>query len=131
MHSSRLLFLILTVLTLMPSAHVLAEERPVGQFMTGNSLWELCSADEDDEIGAIYVGRCNGYIIGVVDAAKVIPELEGAKSSICTPIGLTQGQAQDVVKLYVKNNPDKRHWAASFLVVMALKSSWACKNENN
>ena len=44
------------------------------------------------------------------------------------PRNITAGQAQDVVKRYLENNPEKRHFSADSLVINAVAQVWPCAN---
>jgi hypothetical protein len=65
-------------------------------------------------------GACEGYIIGAVDSTirmYCIPKGES---------GVQNGQAIDIVKLYLRNHPEKRHLLGSDLVAIAMKDKFPC-----
>ena len=64
-------------------------------------------------------GHSMGYIMGLLDAYSNI--------FICPPSELTGGQAQDIVKNYLVQNPATRHQGASGLVYSALVEFFPCK----
>jgi Rap1a immunity proteins len=87
-------------------------------FRDGNKLFEDCKYT-DTNSNTFPAGTCAGYIVGAVDAL-----LE--TGAFCVPDGVEAGQVIDVVKLYLAQHPEKRHLAASDLVVDALKEKFPC-----
>ena len=87
------------------------------QFYDGNDLKRTCDRGSD---------FCNGYIIGAVDDLVMQQQVDGAKKYYCIPAGSETTQVVDIVKRYLTNNPEKRHWPASFLVTNALSETYSC-----
>ena len=82
------------------------------QFNKGNSLKESCQSTN------LYSDAfCLGYVIGVAD---------NNAASICTPVGVTQGQVRDIVKKYLSDNPAQLHRDADILVLNALQQAFPC-----
>lgn len=93
---------------------------------TGNELAMWCREDGN---GTFHSGLCSGYISGVIEwqatlKASGMHSLEG----FCFPDRVTNGQTVDVVKKYLKDNPDKTHWGASALTFNALVGAFPCAN---
>ena len=85
-------------------------------FYDGNALFADC--DKGDEYNTLEWRLCSGYITGVAEA------LPG--QVFCLPATASVGQIRDTVKLWLKDHPEKRHLAASSLVVNALKEKFPC-----
>lgn len=64
-----------------------------------------------------------GYIQGVVDAHNSL--------FFCAPVGITAGQARDVVKNHLEANPQIRHLPAEQIIRDRLKQIWPCPNRNS
>jgi hypothetical protein len=84
-------------------------------FENGNSLYGHCQKPRISVFGAL----CGGYVSGVLDA------LENLGAS-CVPGEATREQVTDVVTLYLRDHPEKRHLSASELVTAALKEKFPC-----
>ncbi|WP_425475910.1 Rap1a/Tai family immunity protein [Mesorhizobium yinganensis] len=84
-------------------------------FTDGNELNEDCSGGTK---GSFRSGACIGYVAGVVDADEGIGN--------CLPYGPKMGQIRDVVKQYLQDHPESRHYNASSLVVIAVREAF-CK----
>ena len=85
---------------------------------TGNEVFEKCTADEDRYFDG---GFCAGYIIGVVD--------ERIESAFCPPKDVTNGQFYDVAVMWLRDNPQVRHFKASSLIRTALAKAWPCPGD--
>lgn len=83
----------------------------------GNSLYANCTSGQFADIVA-----CNRYIVGVVDGILVVSPRE--KPPFVIPQGVTGQQLNDVVIAYLKDNPDKRHWEAQYLVWNAIHAAF-------
>ena len=83
--------------------------------LNGSGLLEYCSGPES----GFGHGVCGGYVTGVHD-------LQG-KPLFCTPLDVTNGQLQLVVKKWLQEHPEKLHYTASGLVVEAFKEAFPCK----
>ena len=82
-------------------------------FMSGNELHQYMNSDSitKNSIGL-------GYIEGVVDT----------KFPNCFLKGVTLGQLEDSVKLFLQNNPEIRQYTASGLVEKVVREKYGCKN---
>ncbi len=83
------------------------------EFYSGNALLRLMSGQQVEQDIA------TGYVAGVADAhAGII---------WCGPPQVSVGQIRDVVKKYLEQYPEKRHFAADSNVAVALRTVWPCK----
>jgi hypothetical protein len=85
------------------------------EFFTGNQLHEFCNGGPTERNPSL----CFGYIIGVAGAVD-------GKSFFCFSAGVKARQVEDVVKNFLKDHAEKRHDAASSLVITALKEKFPC-----
>jgi hypothetical protein len=84
------------------------------QFMSGNEL-----LDRLNDPGTAKPMVALGYVMGVLDAHY--------NTEICPPEQVQIGQASDVIKQWLQNNPDKRHLPAAIIVRVILRQTWPCK----
>lgn len=86
----------------------------IGTYFNGNQFLEASESLK------------NGYVMGVVDAHAILsPVLK--QSVFCEPNSATAGQLTAVVMKYLNNNPEKRHLAASRIVMVSLLEAFPCK----
>lgn len=85
----------------------------------GNSLKQKCGG------AGITEGVCIGYIEGIADVLSSGTAVNGFRG--CFPNDLMTGQAYDVVKTWLAQNPEKLHYSAPGLVAAALASAFPCK----
>lgn len=83
------------------------------EFYTGNDLLRMMRGNNAEQAAAF------GYVVGVSDALH--------KITLCVPNGVTVGQVNDVVLLWLDRNPQSRHFSADSMVVAALSPIWGCK----
>ena len=91
-------------------------------YMSGNELFgQFVHADPMVRRAAME------YVVAVIDSKHY---LEGAgilpAGVICVPMGVTIGQAGDVVKKYLEDHPERRHYAAASTVFAALTIAFPC-----
>jgi hypothetical protein len=92
-----------------------------GFIADGNELLENLNGNTSDQWYA------TGYISGTVDEAMSAKK-PGVKSNWCFALPrVTNKQTADVVRLWLKKNPSKRHYNAPGLVSAALAESYPCK----
>jgi hypothetical protein len=95
------------------SAHAFASN----SFYTGNQLYERLTTNRE---------FAKGYIIGVVDTMDEHRHPDyGFK--FCLPRNTALGQTVDVVEIFLRNAPQKRHMSADSLVMSALHEAFPCK----
>jgi hypothetical protein len=93
----------------------------VSSRLTGNELFDICKFGQEDSRG----GLCAGYIMGVIDG--MLNEIDDAKSmgsnippEFCIDVNATNEQTVDIVKKFLVDHPDFRHFSAASLVTLAL-----------
>lgn len=67
---------------------------------------------------------CTAYILGVVDGMRALPDLH----LYCLPDHMLSGDVEDVVTVYLRDNPQKRNAAAATMVAAALIQAFPCKD---
>ena len=82
----------------------------------GNELFEDCQKGRG---GNFSDGACAGYIVGAHDAYEGV-------GGFCVPAEANAGQIIDVVKIYLRDHPEKRHLSGSRLILQALKEKVPC-----
>lgn len=86
--------------------------------LSGNELFQSCEARE----GTADNGVCVGYIKGVADTFQIAHQF-------CPPKGAIGEQLNDVVIKYLRDHPEKRHYSASSLVIVALQRAFPCNKD--
>lgn len=84
---------------------------------TGNTLYNTCRANDGPSMIS-----CFRYIGGVVDGVSL--SHPDGKEPFVIPDDASITQVRDVVVNYLRDNPDKRHWAAVVLVWNALQGAF-------
>jgi Rap1a immunity proteins len=84
----------------------------------GNDLYADCSGPA----GTAASAACNSYILGVSDVLYV-----QNTNSMCLPKGVVTGQIIDVVRKYLTDHPETRHYTAVSEITVALQSAFPCK----
>lgn len=113
------LFLIVSV--------VLAAAQPPTKaaiFRTGNGLWEACGVDRSAQDYYSKYYQCSAYTIGALDALEFVSMIEGRGE--CVPSSTNVGQITDIVILFLRNNPGKRHYPAPNVVALAINEAFGC-----
>jgi hypothetical protein len=92
-----------------------------GYFMDGNNLYSQLN----DKHLELAVG---GYVTGIIDTVTNLTESKALTISLfCVPTQATIRQVTDVVKKYLADHPENRHFAASSVVMVALGEAFPCK----
>ena len=89
------------------------------EFINGNELWRHLN-----DTNYFSKGHSLGYVTGVFDATRGTwhcPPQNGGN--------ITAGQAEDIVKQYLTNNPGIRNLPADVLISIALGQVWPCQNK--
>jgi hypothetical protein len=90
-----------------------------GAGSSGNDLWTYCTGTTFQQ------GMCLGLVMGIADAMTAPGGIFGRRA--CFSSEATAGQARDVVKRYLEQQPEQRHYPAVYLVVHALSEAFPCK----
>lgn len=99
------------------SVVLLASTSTHAEFRSGNKLLSQMNGTQSEQMVSL------GYVMGVADA------LHGATT--CPPENMTAGQAYDMVKKYLEDNPSVRHLAGDAIVNRVLSSVWPCARRGN
>lgn len=91
-------------------------------YLSGNDLWTECSATDGYNLGF-----CLGFVVGIADAMQGTSA--GLSSGrVCIPSQVTGEQALDVVvKRYLAQHPEGRHYTAASITTDALAAAFPCK----
>jgi ABC-type sulfate transport system permease component len=89
-------------------------------FTSGNELWDACQANPATE--PIKATFCTAYIVG---ASETFRALVGGY--YCVPDNVPNGQLIEIVKLYLRDHPEKRQDSAPTLITLAFKK-FPCSN---
>jgi hypothetical protein len=97
------------------------------EMVSGNMLHQYCQAGNNLSSDADYVNdaQCRMYILGVLDTVPTGKVTVGGYK-VCTPDKVSSGQMQDVVTIWLKENPSQRHFGASGLVLAAITNAFPC-----
>jgi Rap1a immunity proteins len=88
-------------------------------YESGNELWSLCRQNDAEAF-------CSGYIIGVLEAFDALSAAKKLKVPWCFSAGVVNSQIIDVVKLYLRDHPETRHYTGPTLVMLALEEKFPC-----
>ena len=91
---------------------ILASVSAHAEFRTGNKLLAQMNGTHGEQMLSL------GYVMGVADALSGV--------TTCPPETLAAGQASDMVKKYLEDNPSVRHLAGDAIVNRVLSSVWPC-----
>jgi len=91
--------------------------------VTGNILYEFCTAGAED--------ACLLYIAGVADgavlASSAVRQAGGQPViEVCPPEGHTYRQIRDMVVKRLREHPEHRELAASIIIMDTLAAAWPC-----
>lgn len=96
-------------------------------FLTAGNLLSKCkSYTAGDEYNNIDERLCNGYVMGVHDAAKTYESLFNVSPLYCEPPRVTSDQMVLAVKRYFLRNPEFLNSPASPKIIDALISGFPC-----
>jgi hypothetical protein len=101
---------------------VLVSGPALAGFRTGNDLYSYCQ----EPLGEYNEALCIGYILGVFDALDNV-RAGMSEGLFCSPTTVNAGQVRDVVKKWLKDNPQHRHYSGGEVVSFALSKVWPCK----
>ncbi len=94
-------------------------------FLSGNDLHRLLQGSNMQQ------AQANSFVIGVYDTIRVAHDADArAKRDkmLCVSerSGIVSGQVIDVVRKYLRDNPENRNESAASLVWVALNQAWPC-----
>ena len=122
MNAKRLLFA-----TVVTASMLLLPEHELGATtLDGNNLYNDCNAATTKTTEQfLLVGTCIGYVTAVADALSSGNSVNGFKA--CIPVNVDMNQIVDVVKNFIRDNPEKRHLVAVGLVAAAFARAFPCR----
>jgi hypothetical protein len=129
----RLSALLVVFFTLVCS-HVSAESSNF--VFTGKEMYESCNhalkgLDRTGKYDDHRFGVCAGYIAGIVDFHTMATTVQSLSADMfCLPPQISTAQVIRSVTQYLEDNPGKHHDLAAYLVILALREGYPCKEEN-
>jgi Rap1a immunity proteins len=119
----------LVFVTVVTASMLLLPKHELGATITldGNNLYTDCTAATTKVPTEQWslVGTCIGYVTAVTDAMFAGNSVNGFKA--CIPVNVDMNQIVDVVKNFIRDNPEKRHLVAVGLVAAALARAFPCR----
>ena len=112
-----------------------ASAKSTNYVFTGADMYESCThaltgLDRTGEYDDHRFGVCAGYIAGIVDFHTVATTVESLNVDMfCLPKNITTAQVIRDVTQYLEDNPEKHHDLAAYLVVLALRYAYPCRQE--
>lgn len=94
------------------------------QAIDGNELYKW-AREWNNQKGEYLGGAYQGYLIATADALDKT-DIPWAPVKFCIPDGVSNGQVGDIVFQWLEDHPEKRHYLASELVVVALSEAFPC-----
>lgn len=85
-------------------------------FVDGNTLLERM-----EDPGTVKPMVALGFVLGVADSFE--------QTQICLPENVRAQQLYDLVRDWLRANPDKRHVQAAAIVLVVLRQAWPCANQ--
>jgi hypothetical protein len=104
------------LVTITALAMLLGSPTSYAAIYSGNLLVGHCEPDD----ATFTDGLCYGYVYGVYDV------IEGARA--CAPDVVTGKQLVNIVRKYLKENPENLHHNAASLVTFALAQAFPCSD---
>jgi len=102
---------------------------------TGKEIYESCThaikgLDRSGDYDNHRFGVCAGYIAGIIDFHTVATTVESLPVDMfCLPPQISTAEVIRQVKQYLENYPDRHHDLAAYLVILALREVYPCKEE--
>jgi hypothetical protein len=90
-------------------------------FVSGNELWNACQ--ETDPVKSIF---CISYILGAAETFRVLQLTETIQPLHYVPPKVENGQVIDVVKVFLRDHPEKRQYSSPTLIMLALRGKFPC-----
>ncbi len=94
---------------------ILAGGSASAQVWTGNDFTKTCTQEPDEYATSI----CSSLITGIAQAGV-------SNRIVCMPENATVGETLAIGTNYIKEHPEKRHIAASELILTALIEAFPC-----
>jgi hypothetical protein len=97
------------------------DDETIPMFFHGNKLYEHLTGTEFEQALAMV------YIAGVVDQYFNMHSQFNSKPKACLSRNVSNAQLADVVKKFLKEQPEIRQYVASDIVTLALEINFPCK----
>ena len=129
----RNLYLLLVVLLLLPAVPAQTAKTSGSQeyvWDSGNAFLNICGVDADktfeEQTSAELhsTSSCLPYVRGLTDGIAVAT-IEGIQP-FCPPDSVTNGQGEKILVKFIRDNPDRAHFATSVLYLYAMKKAFPC-----
>jgi hypothetical protein len=129
----RNLCLLLVVLLWLPTVFAQTARTSENQeyaWESGNAFVTICGVDadktfEEQTTAELHsTSSCLPYVRGLNDGIEVAT-IEGIPP-FCPPDGVTNGQGEKILVKFIRDNPDKAHFATSVLYLYAMKKAFPC-----
>ena len=92
----------------------------------GAAVKEMDGAQISTEEGLLSIW-CTGYVSGILDGARMTPELTKGTPIICAPAsGISNEQAVRIVVKHLRAKPEILHESAHIHVLIALAKAFSC-----
>jgi hypothetical protein len=85
-------------------------------FESGNQLLEQMNGSNIEKMYAM------GYVVGAADAMN--------NAVFCLPKSATAGQVNDIIKNYLTNVPQDRHFSADSIIAKVFATAFPCARKN-
>lgn len=92
-------------------------------FANGADLKTWCDDMDNDDV---HWGLCVGSITAAHDVVMTYQSVGAAKRVVCTPQGVSRGDAVTAVIQYLRDNPDELIYSLGDVVVAALAEKFPC-----
>jgi Rap1a immunity proteins len=94
---------------------------------TGNDLKDVCNiaarGPKGEGLELAKATFCQGFVTALLVVGRSLEE----PHTFCVPVGVTVGQAIDVVLKYMNDHPSELHRPAEYFVVAAFRDAWRCQ----
>ena len=112
-----------------------ARAGPAGYVFNGNDIYEACTdavrgLERTGEYDEHRFGVCAGFIAGIVDFHTVAARVESLPVAMfCLPAGISTARVIRDVTAYLEANQARLHDLAAYLVILALREAYPCREE--
>ncbi|MGO8921125.1 MAG: Rap1a/Tai family immunity protein [Stellaceae bacterium] len=89
--------------------------------MSGYNLQQACNSNDP-----VLINACTLYASGFVDGLWTGQILVREGHAVCPPAGVSTGQAVEVEKKFLNDNPQELHRPASEMITAAIVLAWPC-----
>jgi len=95
------------------------------QYVSGNTLHELCRHNETE---ADFDPACVWFITGALDMYIALKYTTNVpEPAFCMPENAIRRQSVDVVRDYLENHPENRHFDAIVIILASMAIAFPCE----